>query len=986
MNYTGSGTINLAGALTIASNAGTGNASYTQTSGLLNTASILLGDSVTNTTGSRTFNLSGGRVNVGSGGMASTGTTTATRAVNLGAGTLGARADWSSSLAMSLTSASTGTTINTLDSVDGTTGRTITLSGVLSGSGLLTKAGGGTLVLSGTNTYSGGTTVSAGTLQAGAVAGGQAFGNLSAVTLANAAGAVLDLNNFAQTIGSLAGGGAAGGSVSLGSGTLTTGGSNASTQFSGVIAGTGGMTKTGTGTLSLAGANTYTGTTTISAGTLALAGPETPGTSGPLGTQPANAPGTVLMTGGTLQFSVVNTNDYSGRFGTAGGQAWNIDTNSQSVTFSGALQGATSALAKYGVGTLTLSGANTYGGTTAINQGTLEFAVTTGGTVTLSGVVSGTGRLTKTGGGSLILSNANTFSGTTTVGAGVLGLNANLSLQNSVLETAGAGTIALGSGVTNPTIGGLSGATGDLATLISSGYPLVTALTLNPASGSSSTYGGVIANGAAGMTLTKTGVGTQVLAGANTYTGTTTINQGTLKLTGTAVLGGAAGSTADANNIVFGQSLDSGVLEFDSVANLGPADQIRFRNTGGTAGLGGALVYVGGSAETLSKTIQCDTSIGIRIESNSTGGSLTVNGPFIQTNRGIYLGGSGTGNNTLASVFTGTGGLTKRGVGTWILSGVNTYSGNTTIEQGSLAFAADQSVTGGLVFGAANGATNNGGLDLGVGSATFASLLVRTNSATANTVTIGSGKTLTVTGAFTLGYDAAGGTGATRSNLTVSGAGAMSLTGTTVTIGTNQAATNAAYWNDATLDVTGLSNFTTNVTTFNVGVGTTTQGPGTLLLSNTANTLVATTLTAGDTVGNNGRGTGRIQLGAGTNIIQVDTLNIGRSKNSGPGVVEFLAKNAGSPGTVTITNKAGTGAANITVGDNNGTATAGGATGTLDLRGHVANVTAGTLLAGRNNMGSTGTGSVTSDVFFDAGTFTVNTITMAQKSAAGTGG
>lgn len=213
----------------------------------------------------------------------------------------------------------------------------------------------------------------------------------------------------------------------------------------------------------------------------------------------------------------------------------------------------------------------------------------------------------------------------------------------------------------------------------------------------------------------------------------------------------------------------------------------------------------------------------------------------------------------------------------------------------------------------------------------------------------------------------------------------MSVTGTTITIGTNQAAVNAAYWNEATLDVTGLANFSTNVTTFNVGVGTTTQGPGTLLLSNTANTILATTLTAGDTGGNNGRGTGRIQLGAGTNLIQVDTFNIGRGKNSGPGLVEFLSKTAGSPGTVTIVNKAGTGAANITVGDNNGTATTGGAVGTLDLRGHVATVTAGTLLAGRNNMGSN-TGSVTSDIYFDAGTFTVNTITMAQKTGAGTGG
>lgn len=85
----------------------------------------------------------------------------------------------------------------------------------------------------------------------------------------------------------------------------------------------------------------------------------------------------------------------------------------------------------------------------------------------------------------------------------------------------------------------------------------------------------------------------------------------------------------------------------------------------------------------------------------------------------------------------------------------------------------------------------------------------------------------------------------------------MSITGTTVNVGTNQAATNAAYWNDSTLDVTALTGgFSANVTNFNIGVGGTTQGPGTVLLSNTSNTLIATTLTAGNTGGNNGRGTG----------------------------------------------------------------------------------------------------------------------------------
>jgi len=149
-----------------------------------------------------------------------------------------------------------------------------TISGVISGAGGITKIDNpGTWILSGTSTYTGPTTVSAGTLRAGAAAGGQAFGNGSAVALADVAGVSLDLNGFSQTIGSLAGGGSTGGNVTLGANaTLTTGGNNGSTSYAGVISGTGtsGLTKLGTGTQTLSGVNTYNGSTTIKAGTLKL--------------------------------------------------------------------------------------------------------------------------------------------------------------------------------------------------------------------------------------------------------------------------------------------------------------------------------------------------------------------------------------------------------------------------------------------------------------------------------------------------------------------------------------------------------------------------------------------------------------------------------------------------------------------------------------------------------------------------------------------
>src|SRR5436190_21617340 len=87
--------------------------------------------------------------------------------------------------------------------------------------------------------------------------------DLSNVTVGS--GATFDLTG-SETVGSIAGAG----NVTLAANTLTAGGSNASTTFSGIMSGTGGLTKAGTGTLTLSGVNSYTGTTNVSAGTVSV--------------------------------------------------------------------------------------------------------------------------------------------------------------------------------------------------------------------------------------------------------------------------------------------------------------------------------------------------------------------------------------------------------------------------------------------------------------------------------------------------------------------------------------------------------------------------------------------------------------------------------------------------------------------------------------------------------------------------------------------
>jgi autotransporter-associated beta strand protein len=128
------------------------------------------------------YTLSGGSISIGSGGISSV---SGNYAINLGRGTVGAYASWSSSLNMTLTGSSSPVTFDTA-------ANTIILTGMLSGSGGLTKASTGTLTLSGINSYMGDTTVNAGILKLNV----PSMANTSAIHLAN--GAVLNLN-FAGT-------------------------------------------------------------------------------------------------------------------------------------------------------------------------------------------------------------------------------------------------------------------------------------------------------------------------------------------------------------------------------------------------------------------------------------------------------------------------------------------------------------------------------------------------------------------------------------------------------------------------------------------------------------------------------------------------------------------------------------------------------------------------------------------------------------------
>jgi fibronectin-binding autotransporter adhesin len=364
----------------------------------------------------------------------------------------------------------------------------------------------------------------------------------------------------------------------------------------------------------------------------------------------------------------------------------------------------------------------------------------------LNGIISGTGNFTKTGTGTVELSAANTFSGITTVSDGNLTLSNALALQNSALDTTasvtGSSTVGIKiSGVTALTLGGLTG-NKNFAALFSdtNGYSTFNALTLNPGTGVTYTYSGAIANGAANTTLTKTGNGTQILSGSNTYTGNTTVSAGTLQIgsdsvgsvgniTSSAI--GKGGLTLNAGkissdsstsrtllnavtfggNITIGDTTNNGTLTFSAAADLGNATRVLTVDSGVILGgvvSNGSITKEGSGVLTLSANntysggtqLNAGTVVLGHENGLGTNGTITLGGGTLKYGSGVstdlssrfstaasqqYLIDTNGNDVTFGTGLTSSGGsLTKSSSGVLTLSGNNTYSGATTINAGTL--------------------------------------------------------------------------------------------------------------------------------------------------------------------------------------------------------------------------------------------------------------------------------------------------------------
>ncbi len=508
--------------------------------------------------------------------------------------------------------------------------------------------------------------------------------------------------------------------------------------LSGVISGAFSLTTTGPGTTIISGANTFSAGVIVQSGILQCDAATT-----------LPAAGSVTMTGGTL----------------------NLNSNAQTI------------------GGLT--------GTAPITLGTATLTVNTTAANSYGGAISGAGGLTVGGSGSLALTASNGYTGGTTVTGGALqsGVNNALPVNGNVTLTSG----VLNLNNFNQSVGNLSGAAAGSLTL-GTGQLTVNLNAGTNFSGIISGSGPVIFNGN-GFIWT--------LGSAQTYTGLTTINNGTVQLgvanalpangpvtlagTGildlnnlqqsTGTLASAAGTqiTLGTGQLIVNPTASAnfaGVISGSgSVVFQGPfawTIQTAQTHTGGTTINGGTLQMGVANGLAPTGTVTLNTP-GILLLSNNplAIASLAGNGSVDLVSGALTL--NTTTSTTFSGNIVGTGGsLVVQGSGTQILTGTNTYTGGTLVTGTAILQGTTASLPGSIVNNstlyynqAFNGSitgplSGNGLLQVGGGGT-----LTLTSSATQGTVSILQGE-----------LDVASGATLTASNLTVNSGATLGGTGT----------------------------------------------------------------------------------------------------------------------------------------------------------------------------------------------------------------
>ncbi|XHR31088.1 MAG: autotransporter-associated beta strand repeat-containing protein [Chthoniobacteraceae bacterium] len=599
-------------------------------------------------------------------------------------------------------------------------------------------------------------------------------------------------------------------SVLSGGGTIDQGQGNWTLTITSAISGSGNLTFTnssgtaGTGLIILSGSttSTYTGATTIQAGTKVRS---------------ANGFGnssSVTLSGSgaywDLATGTAKVNNLSGVAGTtidakiaSGGATLTVNQTINSVFAGNIINSATGGnfhLIKDGAATLTLSGTNTYNGSTTIKNGTLKLDASTGS------LLSTTDLIMK--GGNFVYDNTNTTSGAKTQTLASVSASAGSNTIQSILGgattavltiTAAPGTPSKGATRNFVTTGGVNGVSNSII-LAGAAQGLISYSDFFNGTDYAyvDTVGGYVRAAAYGSDATFVNAGSvltsdstanyQIAASVSTsgssnvstlkFTGTGAVNltlgSGTFVLANGGIIRSGSGSTliSGGSVIVSANASTSFVINVASVSDsltiatqLGNAGNALIKTGDGTLFFTAAAnnyngqTYINGGFISTSKN-NIGNAAGAQIININNGG-IQATGTF-SLDHAVVITNSATFDVTDSNILTnskvvsGSGSLTKIGTGTQILSATNTYTGATTVSAGELdvngSLVADSTVSvgsgasiggSGNVYGAvnvANGAIKGNGLTMASVSFTGTSTLAGTSTATSG-YTIASGTT-----------------------------------------------------------------------------------------------------------------------------------------------------------------------------------------------------------------------------------------------------
>jgi fibronectin-binding autotransporter adhesin len=785
----------------------------------------------------------------------------------------------------------------------------------------LTKLGSNTLTISGANTYTGPTLVIAGTL---ATSTANRIPDASAVTILS--GATITLGG-ADTLATLAGAG----TLTCGANALTLNSANSAT-FSGTLTNTAGtFTKTGSGVQTLSGSTTVAAQVRLDGGGIVSSGTFTQtAVAGARNFQIALNGGTtaaLTVSSGTMTVTGLFFGENNGGSGTVNCNAGTLQVNGETW-----MTGLASIL-------------NVNGGT--FNGSSYDIGGGGGTTTSIVNIISGTFALT----GNLRwgIGGASATS--------IINLDGGTFRCNNWFRNGGTNTFNFNGGAFTTTTNNLTITQPLISFLIKSGGAVFgNAVTL--------IFDTVLANApSVSGNLVMNGTGTLILRQANTFSGTITINAGSLNFGNGSTTGSAGSSSGITNNatLTFNRSntMTQGT-DFHVISGSGTAVQ----SGSGTTILGLSNSYTG-ETRINAGILQLGHAGGFGSgDIRFTGGTMRygsgittdVSSRIVNNSSDIRIDTNGQNVDFASLGSTNTGGLVKTGTGILTMSGSgNTYTGANTISVGGMTFSGTYTATNAVnINGAANPILNisgnftqtftgsgvrsfqlavssgntgtvnvsgsavvtlNGGMMLGDnngGNGTFNQTGGTVSTSTSGTWLAGAVCLLSVSGGTftTPGIECGGGTGA--GTLTVSGTGTINSGSLILNRGTGASVSATLNLNGGNFTTTGISHVTTtNPATINFN-GATFSPQNTMSIPTTVSTVVkssgaifnlpgASALTIAGALTDGTGGGGVTKQGTGTVNLNGTNTYTGATSILGGNIV-VPKTNGGSTGTATFTN------------------------------------------------------------------------------------